>query len=381
MRGTECLAMILAGGQGSRLTLLTQNIAKPAVYFGGKYRIIDFPLSNCHNSGIDTVGVLTQYKPLALHSYIGTGEAWDLDRKGGGVFILPPYAREKDAEWYKGTADAIYQNINFIDEMDPEYVVILSGDHIYKMDYSKMLDFHKEKEAAATISVIEVPWEEASRFGIMAADETGRVTEFVEKPPVPPSNLASMGIYIFTWSFLREYLVADAADENSEHDFGKNVIPNMLNDGRRMFAYPFAGYWKDVGTVDSLWEAHMDLLSDDTELDLYDPAWRIYSVNPAKPPHYIADEAVVTTSMVSEGATVHGTVEKSVLFEGVSIGKGAIVKEAVLMPGVVIEDNARVEKAVIARGARVAAGAQVADADGKVILIGENVVVEAQPRG
>lgn len=381
MRGTECLAMILAGGQGSRLTLLTQNIAKPAVYFGGKYRIIDFPLSNCHNSGIDTVGVLTQYKPLALHSYIGTGEAWDLDRKGGGVFILPPYAREKDAEWYKGTADAIYQNINFIDEMDPEYVVILSGDHIYKMDYSKMLDFHKEKEAAATISVIEVPWEEASRFGIMAADETGRVTEFVEKPPVPPSNLASMGIYIFTWSFLREYLVADAADADSEHDFGKNVIPNMLGDGRRMFAYPFAGYWKDVGTVDSLWEAHMDLLSDDTELDLYDPAWRIYSVNPAKPPHYIADDAVVTTSMVSEGAVVHGTVEKSVLFEGVSIGKGAVVKESVLMPGVVIADNARVEKAVIARGAKVEAGAEVADADGKVVLIGENVVVAAQPRG
>lgn len=380
MRGTECLAMILAGGQGSRLGLLTQNIAKPAVYFGGKYRIIDFPLSNCHNSGIDTVGVLTQYKPLALHSYIGTGEAWDLDRKAGGVYILPPYAREKDAEWYKGTANAIYQNINFIDEMAPNYVVILSGDHIYKMDYSKMLDFHKDRGAEATISVIEVPWEEASRFGIMSADENGRVTEFVEKPEVPKSNLASMGIYIFNWNFLKRYLEEDARDALSSHDFGKNVIPNMLGDGRKLFAYPFAGYWKDVGTVDSLWEAHMDLLKDDTELDLYDPSWRIYSVNPAKPPHYIAEGAVVKNSMVSEGATVYGTVDHSVLFEGVRIGKGAVVKDSVLMPGVIIGENARVEKTVLSRGAKIDAGATVCDADGKVALIGENCFV-ARMRG
>lgn len=380
MRGTECLAMILAGGQGSRLGLLTQNIAKPAVYFGGKYRIIDFPLSNCHNSGIDTVGVLTQYKPLALHSYIGTGEAWDLDRKAGGVYILPPYAREKDAEWYKGTANAIYQNINFIDEMAPNYVVILSGDHIYKMDYSKMLDFHKDRGAEATISVIEVPWEEASRFGIMSADENGRVTEFVEKPEVPKSNLASMGIYIFNWNFLKRYLEEDARDALSSHDFGKNVIPHMLGDGRKLFAYPFAGYWKDVGTVDSLWEAHMDLLKDDTELDLYDPSWRIYSVNPAKPPHYIAEDAVVKDSMVSEGATVYGAVDHSVLFEGVRVGKGAVVKDSVLMPGVIIGENARVEKAVLSRGAKIDEGATVCDADGKVALIGENCFV-ARMRG
>ena len=270
MQKTECLAMILAGGQGSRLGALTKKIAKPAVPFGGKYRIIDFPLSNCRNSDINTVGILTQYQPLALHSYLGTGEAWDLDRKNGGVYILPPYAREKGAEWYKGTADAIYQNLNFIEMIDPEYVLILSGDHIYKMDYSWMLEYHKLKKAEATIGVIEVPWEEASRFGIMNTDEENKIIEFQEKPEKPESNLASMGIYIFNWKFLKRYLEEDARDNVSSHDFGKNIIPKMLSAGARMYSYAFNGYWKDVGTISSLWEANMDLLEDEPELNLHE---------------------------------------------------------------------------------------------------------------
>lgn len=284
MRKTECLAMILAGGQGSRLGALTKNIAKPAVPFGGKYRIIDFPLSNCANSGIETVGVLTQYRPLELHTYLGTGEAWNLDRKNGGVYILPPYAREKGADWYKGTADAIYQNINFINKANPDYVLILSGDHIYTMDYAKMIEAHKMNKAEATIGVIKVPMKEASRFGIMSTDKEGRITKFAEKPAKPESNLASMGIYIFSWNFLREYLENDAKDETSSHDFGKNIIPKMLADQARLYSYAFEGYWKDVGTIDSLWEANMDLLKEKQPFEM-NGKWKIYSVDMAMPPH------------------------------------------------------------------------------------------------
>ena len=283
MRKTECLAMILAGGQGSRLGALTKNIAKPAVPFGGKYRIIDFPLSNCANSGIETVGVLTQYRPLELHTYLGTGEAWNLDRKNGGVYILPPYAREKGADWYKGTADAIYQNINFINKANPEYVLILSGDHIYTMDYAKMIEAHKMNKAEATIGVIKVPMKEASRFGIMSTDKEGRITKFAEKPAKPESNLASMGIYVFSWGFLREYLENDAKDETSSHDFGKNIIPKMLADQARLYSYAFEGYWKDVGTIDSLWEANMDLLKEKQPFEM-NGKWKIYSVDMAMPP-------------------------------------------------------------------------------------------------
>ncbi|HEY3424584.1 MAG TPA: glucose-1-phosphate adenylyltransferase, partial [Negativicutes bacterium] len=332
MRKKECIAMILAGGQGSRLGSLTKKLAKPAVPFGGKYRIIDFALSNCRNSGMDTVGVLTQYQPLALHSYIGIGASWDLDRKDGGVFVLPPYARENKAEWYKGTADAIYQNINFIDLVNPNYVLVLSGDHIYTMNYEIMLEYHKAKKAEATIAVIEVPWEEAYRFGIMNTAASGRIMDFAEKPEQPQSNLASMGVYIFNWKLLRKTLEEDSRDSNSVHDFGQNIIPKLLAAGQRLMAYPFSGYWKDVGTVQSFWEANMDLLADEPELDLYDPQWRIYAVNPTRPPHYVGAAAKVTRSLVSEGCAVFGEVDHSVLFPGVHIGEGASVKDSVIMP-------------------------------------------------
>jgi glucose-1-phosphate adenylyltransferase len=351
--------MILAGGQGSRLGTLTKKLAKPAVPFGGKYRIIDFPLSNCYNSGINTVGVLTQYQPLALHSYIGIGSAWDLDRRDGGVYVLPPYVREKGGEWYKGTADAIFQNINFIEMFNPEYVLILSGDHIYKMDYSRMLDYHKSKQADVTIAVIAVPWEEAGRFGIMNTATDDRIVEFEEKPKKPKSNLASMGIYVFSWAALRSYLTADAIDTKSSHDFGKDVIPQMLAGNERLCAYHFDGYWKDVGTVESFWEANMDLLSDEPALDLYDPDWRIYSVNPTQPPHVIADTASVVCSLISEGCQVLGQVENSVLFPGVFIGEGAIVKDSIIMPYASIGANAIVSKAIIGRKSRVEANAQL----------------------
>ena len=357
----EWIAMLLAGGQGSRLYALTRDIAKPAVPFGGKYRIIDFPLSNCVNSGIDTVGVLTQYQPLQLNEYLGNGQPWDLDRIHGGVYVLPPYQKIANSDWYTGTANAIYQNINFINRYAPEYVGILSGDHIYKMDYSKMLEFHKEKQADCTIAVMEVPWEEASRFGIMACDEDKKIYEFAEKPKEPKSNLASMGIYIFTWSKLKKYLEEDEANPESENDFGKNVIPAMLQNGERMYAYAFQGYWKDVGTIDSLWEANMDLLDPNVPLDLYDDAWKIYARNPVMPPQYVAEGAVTQNSMISEGCIVEGDVDFSILFAGVTVEKGAVVHDSIIMPGSVIKAGAVVEYSIVAENVVVGENAQVGD--------------------
>ena len=363
MRKKEWIAMLLAGGQGSRLYSLTKNLAKPAVPFGGKYRIIDFPLSNCVNSGIDTVGVLTQYQPLVLNEYIGNGQPWDLDRQEGGVFVLPPYQKSSGSDWYTGTANAIYQNLPFIERYDPNYVLILSGDHIYKMDYEKMLKFHKEKEADCTIAVLQVPMEEASRFGIMNAREDGRVYEFEEKPAHPKSNLASMGIYIFTWKKLKEYLERDAKTPGSANDFGKNIIPGMLAENERMYAYAFDGYWKDVGTIDSLWEANMDLLDPKVPLSLYDPDWKIYARNPALPPHYIAPGAHVQNSMVTEGCVIEGTVDFSVVFAGVTIEEGAVVRDSIIMPGSVVRKGAVVDYTIVA----------------EQTIIGENAVVGARP--
>ena len=352
--------MLLAGGQGSRLHALTSHVAKPAVPFGRKYRIIDFPLSNCINSGIDTVGVLTQYRPLELNAYIGNGEPWDLDRSYGGVHILPPYMREGEkGTWYKGTANAIYQNINFLETYDPEYVLILSGDHVYKMDYTQLLRRHKEADAACTIAVLEVPMEEASRFGIMNVDENDDIYEFEEKPKHPKSNLASMGIYIFTWSKLREYLIADEADEKSSNDFGKNIIPAMLNAGEKMTAYRFQGYWKDVGTIDSLWDANMDMLAVDSGVQLFDPTWPIYARTPTKPPHFMGSKAVVSHSMVTGGCEVYGEVENSVLFHSVRVEEGAQVKYSILMPGAVVKAGAVVEYAIVAENAVIGEGARV----------------------
>ena len=355
----ECIAMLLAGGQGSRLYVLTSNVAKPAVPFGGKYRIIDFPLSNCTNSGIDTVGVLTQYKPLELNSYIGSGQPWDLDRLDGGVHILPPYMREGDkGTWFKGTANAIYQNIGFVDMYDPEYVVILSGDHIYKMNYDKMLEAHKAAGAACTISVLEVPWDEAPRFGIMAVDGENNITEFQEKPKQPKSNLASMGIYVFTWKKLREYLVSDEADPASSNDFGKNIIPNMLNAGEKMVAYRFDGYWKDVGTLESLWDANMDMLSRG-DLDLLEDSWPIYARLPAEPPAFIGKSALVDHSVVTQGCEISGKVMNSVLSHGARVEEGAEVQYSVLMPGVTVKRGAVVRYAILGENCQVAAGASV----------------------
>ncbi len=361
MKKTECVAMLLAGGQGSRLGVLTQNIAKPAVPYGGKYRIIDFPLSNCTNSGIDTVGVLTQYQPLELNDYIGSGKPWDLDRSNGGVHILPPYQNNKGGDWYKGTANAIYQNIPFIKRYDPEYVLILSGDHIYKMDYSDMIEQHKESNADCTIAVIEVPMEEASRFGIMNTHPDGTIYEFEEKPKNPKSNLASMGIYVFSWDKLKKYLEEDEADPNSSNDFGKNIIPNMLNDNQRMVVYRFNDYWKDVGTIDSLWEANLDLLDPKIKLDLSDPKWRIYSRTPSAPPQYVSSSAKVQNSLITEGCEVFGTVDFSILFDNVIIEEGAIVKDSLVMPGAVIKKGASVQYAIIAENVVVQEGASVGE--------------------
>ena len=378
MSKTTCVAMILAGGQGSRLGALTKKIAKPAVPFGGKYRIIDFPLSNCANSGIDKVGVLTQYRPLELHNYLGTGDAWDLDKSDGGVFILPPYARDKGADWYKGTADAIYQNLNFIDMVDPEYVLVLSGDHIYTMDYAKMLAAHRANKADATIGVFEVPWDEAPRFGIMNTDEKdGRIVEFEEKPAKPKSNLASMGIYIFNRDFLDKYLREDATDDNSSHDFGKNIIPKMLKDKARMYSYAFEGYWKDVGTIESLWQANMDLLQDEPPFS-FTSAWTIYSNNPSLPPHYLGKEAKVTCSMLNEGSMIMGEVDHSVLFSGVKIGKGAKVTNSVIMPFTVIEENAVIDHAIVAQNCIISAGAHVAGSEGAIAVVPEGETVTAE---
>ncbi len=389
---TECIAMLLAGGQGSRLGVLTKNIAKPAVPYGGKYRIIDFPLSNCVNSGIYTVGVLTQYQPLELNGYIGNGGPWDLDRANGGVHILSPYQQIKGTEWYKGTANAIYQNIQFIDRYNPEYVAILSGDHIYKMDYAKMLQFHKEKDAACTIAMLEVPWEEASRFGLMFTDDDGRITAFEEKPKNPKSNKASMGVYMFTWSKLRQYLIDDENDPDSSNDFGKNVIPAMHEAGERLFAYGFDGYWKDVGTIDSLWEANLDLLNPKVNIDLSDNSWKIYGRGTAAAPQYISDTAIVENSIVASGSEIEGKIDYSVLFSDVTVEEGAFVDYSIVMPGAVIKKGAVVQYAMVAENAVIEEGAVVGENPEKCenlenwgvsvvgpgVTVGKNAKVKAQ---
>ena len=388
----ECIAMLLAGGQGSRLGVLTKNIAKPAVPYGGKYRIIDFPLSNCVNSGIYTVGVLTQYQPLELNDYIGNGGPWDLDRANGGVHILSPYQQIEGTEWYKGTANAIYQNIQFIDRYNPEYVAILSGDHIYKMDYAKMLQYHKSKNAACTIAMLEVPWEEASRFGLMFVDDDGRITAFEEKPKNPKSNKASMGVYMFTWEKLRKYLIDDEADPNSSNDFGKNVIPAMHEAGERLFAYGFDGYWKDVGTIDSLWEANLDLLNPKANIDLSDNSWKIYGRGAVTAPQYVSDKAIIENSLAAEGCEIEGKVDYSVLFSNVTVEEGAFVDYSIVMPGAVIKKGAVVQYAMVAENAVIEEGAVVGENPEKCenlenwgvsvvgagVTVGKNATVKAQ---
>ena len=355
----ELVAMLLAGGQGSRLYALTQKLAKPAVPFGGKYRIIDFPLSNCVNSGIDTVGILTQYQPFVLNEYIGNGQPWDLDRLYGGVHVLPPYQKASGSDWYKGTANAIYQNLSFLESFKPENVLILSGDHIYKMHYGEMLKAHKESGAAVTIAVMPVPWEEASRFGIMNVDEEGTITDFEEKPAEPKSNLASMGIYIFTYEVLKKYLEADERDPSSANDFGKNIIPTMLENGEKMVSFRFEGYWKDVGTIHSLWEANMDLVDQPPKFDLNDRSWSIYSRNMALAPHYVGQNAKITNSTVTEGCFIDGEIKHSVIFGGVELGEGSVVSDSVIMPGAKIGKNVVIEKAVIGADAVIGDGAKV----------------------
>ena len=358
-RKRECIAMLLAGGQGSRLYALTQNIAKPALPYGGKYRIIDFTLSNCTNSGIDTVGVLTQYQPHLLNEYIGSGQPWDLDRLDGGVHVLPPYQKAGESNWYTGTANAIYQNISFIERYAPDYIAVLSGDHIYRMDYSKMLDYHKAKGADCTIAVLDVPLEEASRFGVLLTDEDGLVIQFQEKPAQPKSTLASMGVYIFSWSRLKAFLETDENNSSSSHDFGKDVILAMLAQSERVFAYRFEGYWKDAGTIDSLWEANMDLLNPSVPLELYDPSWKIYARNRALPPHFIGQTASVQNSMVTEGCSIDGFVDFSVLFSGVVVESGAIVHDSIVMPGAIIRKDAVVEYSIIAENAVIGEGCKI----------------------
>ena len=382
MKKIECLAMLLAGGQGSRLGLLTKKVAKPAVPYGGKYRIIDFPLSNCVNSGIETVGVLTQYQPLELNEYLGNGNAWDLDRANGGLHILSPYQQIEGTEWYKNTANAIYQNINFIDRYNPDYVAVLSGDHIYKMDYNKMLQYHKDNGAVCTIAVMEVPWEEAPRFGIMNTNDDWSIYEFQEKPAEPKSNKASMGVYIFSWKELREYLINDEADENSKHDFGQNIIPAMLNDGKKLMAYPFDGYWKDVGTISSLWEANLDLINPNVDLDLSDSSWKIYSNNPVAPPHFMDENAFVQNSVVAEGSFISGKVESSVVSSNVEIENGAEVIDSVIMPGATIKKGARVLYSIVAQNAVIEEDAQIGECpenlepgEWDVAMVGPNTVV------
>lgn len=368
MKQNNMLAMILAGGRGSRLHELTNKVAKPAVSFGGKYRIIDFPLSNCANSGIDTVGVLTQYESILLNSYVAAGGRWGLDAKDSGVYVLPP--REKadtDLDVYRGTADAISQNIDFIDKYSPEYVLILSGDHIYKMNYEEMLDYHQASKADATIAVIQVPMKEANRFGIMNTDETGRILEFEEKPEHPKSNLASMGIYIFNWKLLKKMLLADMKNSESSHDFGKDIIPTLLQDDKSLYAYKFKGYWKDVGTIDSLWEANMDLLDKNNKLDLNDPSWKIYTEDVASLPQYIGPDASINRAFITQGCIIDGAVTNSVIFTGTKIGEGAKISDSVLMPGAIVEDGATVTRALVAEGVKIGKGATVGSADSEHI--------------
>ncbi len=378
MRQKQCIAMLLAGGQGSRLGLLTKTLAKPAVPFGGKYRIIDFPLSNCSNSGIDVVGVLTQYQPLELNRYIGSGQPWDLDLTNGGVFVLPPYMTGKSGEWYRGTANAIYQNISFIEQYKPEYVLVLSGDHIYKMDYAKMLSTHIKNGADATIAVRPVPWEVAPSFGIMNTDAQGNITEFEEKPKNPKSNLASMGVYIFTWPVLKSYLIEDEADPASHNDFGKNIIPKMLSRGLKLMAYSFEDYWKDVGTIYSLWEANMDLIKDPPAFNLYDKHWRIYARNPVLPPHFVGDGAEVTGSVITEGCEVYGAVRHSVLFAGAKVLKGAIVEDSAVMPGSVIKPGAIVRRAIVGENCVIGENCVVGEGgQAEIALVGSDTVMPA----
>ncbi len=370
----ECVAMLLAGGQGSRLLALTKKNAKPAVAFGGKYRIIDFSLSNCVNSGIDTVGVLTQYRPMILNRYLGNGEAWDLDTPDGGVHVLPPYATESGGRWYDGTADAIYRNIDFLDNYDPEYVVILSGDHLYKMDYNEMLEVHKEKKADLTVSVIPVPWEEASRFGVMSVDEDNNITRFAEKPKEPESNLASMGLYIFTWRVLRRALEEDHADKESEHDFGKNIIPKLLTEGKKLCAFTFRGYWQDVGTIDSYYSSQMALLKDNPEFNIFEDNMRIFSNSNVEPPHYVGEHGKIEGSLVCNGCVILGTVKNSILSPGVFVGEGALVEDAILLPDVRVESGARVFQAIAGEGAVIESGACFCGGNGKekIALIGDS---------
>lgn len=379
----DVVAMLLAGGQGSRLYALTHDMAKPAVPFGGKYRLIDFPLSNCINSGIDTVGVLTQYQPLVLNDYIGNGQPWDLDKMNGGVHVLPPYQTSSGASWYEGTANAIYQNMGFIERYDPEYVVVLGGDHIYKMDYSKMIDFHKANNADLTIAVLDVPLSEASRLGIMTCDDTMRVVDFTEKPKEPKSTLASMGIYVFTWAKLRKYLIENENADTGSKDFGKDIIPAMLAAGERLFAYTFEGYWKDVGTLDSLWDANMDLLAESEQLDLYDKEWRIYSRHENLPPQYIGPAAKIQRSMISEGSVIDGESENSVIFGGVTIEEGAEVHYSIVMPGTVIKKGAVVKYAIVGENCVIEENARVGEQpenypnrdEWSIAVVGHNITV------
>ena len=370
-RKKEIVAMLLAGGQGTRLQVLTKDMAKPAVPFGGKYRIIDFPLSNCSNSGISTVGVLTQFMPLELNSYMGNGNPWDLDRVDGGLTILPPYTAGKTGEWYKGTANAIYQNIKYIEQYDPEYVLILSGDHIYKMNYNKMLDFHKEKEADLTVAHINVPLEEASRFGILNTNDDLQIIEFLEKPEHPISTKASMGIYIFNWKVLKEYLIRDEENPESEKDFGKNIIPMLLEENRRIFAFPFAGYWKDVGTIESLWEANMDLIKRRDEFNISDKTWKVYYRHEGKLPQFIGDSAQVTDSMISDGTIVLGTVHESIVSSGVSIEKNAKIQGSIIMQNAIIEEGATVINSIIAEGTVVKSGVTVGHSE---VELGQDMI-------
>lgn len=384
----KCVAMLLAGGQGSRLYALTQKVAKPAIPYGGKNRFIDFPLSNCINSGIDTVGVLTQYQPMVLNEYIGNGQPWDLDKMHGGVHVLPPYQTAAGASWYEGTANAIYQNMAFIERYDPEYVIVLGGDHIYKMDYSKMLDYHIANNADSTIAVIDVPRSEASRFGIMTCDEEGRIVDFTEKPKEPKSTLASMGIYVFSWEKLRKYLIENENANTGSKDFGKDIIPSMLANDERLFAYEFEGYWKDVGTLDSLWEANMDLLSPNVPLNLYDPNWKVYSRHNNMPPQYIGKNAHVENSMITEGSVVDGTVDFSIISSGVTIEEGASVKYSIVMPGTTIKKNAVVEYAIIGENCVVESDAMIGmnpesvpnRDDWGIAVLGHNITISSGKR-